>query len=166
MQFIIIAFPNRRGIAFIFLLICSIHAIVRNLERFEKVYRVFMQMHLCEGCTFGFFPIAFAILRDVWLALYYGFAFPTVRGACILCIFTSRMLCTITKQMRACRKRIESTIHNQNTTFHHLMDLIGPDHVYSYLEPKDILSLSLVNHTIHANVNANLIRVCKQQLPL
>jgi len=52
------------------------------------------------------------------------------------------------------------------TNFHYIMAQIGSEHLYSFLEPKDLLSFSLTNHRTFEDISENLMWIAAQQMPI
>ena len=117
--------------------------------------------------------ILYSIMMDVYDIIYFSIAFGVgVGGQLIVCGFILWAMSKVIRYVQNCyimltrKKEAEARKQDpQPTDFHHLMALVGVGNLYSFLEPKDLLSFSLTNHRTYDEINSNLMKVVSQQMP-
>jgi len=111
-----------------------------------------------------------SIVLDLYDVIYYSIAFGVGAQAFVLISVLSVISIMRYVQKKIARhkrkKEAEARKHDpQPTDFHHLMALVGVGNLYSFLEPKDLLSFSLTNHRTYDEINSNLMKIVSQQMP-
>jgi len=111
-----------------------------------------------------------SIILDIYDVIYYSIAFGIGSQAIVLISVLSAIsiMRYVQKKIARHKRKKEAEARKQDpqpTDFHHLMALVGVGNLYSFLEPKDLLSFSLTNHRTYDEINSNLMKLVSQQLP-
>ena len=127
-------------------------------------------MYILAFLLLNVFVILRGILSDIYDTIYFAVAFPGVGaiviGAMLTLWVVSRVLRYVTKKYVTKREALKRQKNPHPTDFHHIMAQIGSEHLYSFLEPKDLLSFSLTNHRTFEDISENLMRIAAQQMPI
>jgi len=113
-----------------------------------------------------------SIVLDVYDVIYFSIAFPGVGAQAFVWLVGVWVVSKVIRYVQNCytmlsrkKEQLKRMQDPQPTDFHHLMALVGVGNLYSFLEPKDLLSFSLTNHRTYDEINSNLMKVVSRQMP-